>query len=141
MAGSASLLWVAAGLVGLVTVAPELDRALEPGGTSHSSGFAIPRAPDGQFYTEAKAGDVPLRLLVDPGAETVLLSGEDAARMGLEVTPGFTPVTLPVIAVGPYEVQRVEAVIAPDLPVSLLGRSFLSRLAAVDVERERMVLR
>ncbi|HEY0115388.1 MAG TPA: retroviral-like aspartic protease family protein [Allosphingosinicella sp.] len=141
MAGSASLLWVAAGLVGLVTVAPELDRALEPGGASHSTGFAIARAPDGQFYTEAKAGDVPLRLLVDPGAETVLLSGEDAARMGLEVKPGFTPVTLPAIAVGPYEVQRVEAVIAPDLPVSLLGRSFLSRLAAVDVERERMVLR
>lgn len=136
------MLWILAGLVGLVTVAPGLDQAIEPGSAAESDGgFVIPRAPDGQFYTEARAGEQALRLMVDPGAEQVLISGTDAEQMGLEVKPGFTPVTLPKLAVGPFEVKQVEAVIAPDLPVSLLGRSYLSRLARLDVESERMVLR
>ena len=136
------MLWVLAGLAGLVSVAPRLDQALQSGIADASvDGVAIPRAPDGQFYTDARAGDAPIRMLIDPRADKVLLSGEDAQRLGLVPGPGFAAVTLPKLAVGGIEVHEVEAVIAPDLPVSLLGQSYLKRIGAVRVEAERMVLR
>lgn len=136
------MLWVLAGLAGLVSVAPRLDQALQPGrADAATDGLAIPRAPDGQFYTDAQVGDAPVRMLIDPRADKVLLSGEDARRLGLGAGPGFAAVKLPKLAVGGIEVHQVEAVIAPDLPVSLLGQSYLNRIGAVRVESERMILR
>lgn len=142
MAGSASLLWVVAGIVGLIAVTPELDKAVAPGpAAQQDTGFSIARAPDGQFYAPAHAGGQTLRMMIDPGAPQVLLSRIDAERLGLEVKPGFTPAALPRLRVGPHEVKQVEVVIAPDLPVSLLGDSFLSRLGGIDVRRDRIFLR
>ena len=139
MAGSASLLWSLAGLIGLVTVAPKLDEAVGPA-VAQSAGFAIERAPDGQFYAETKIGEAAVRMMVDPRAEKVLLSGEDARLLGVASDARFTQVTLDRVSVGPYSIDRVEAIVAPDLPVSLLGQSFLARLKSVAVERERMIL-
>lgn len=142
MAGSASLLWVLAGFAGLATVAPRLDEAIEPKSASEAaSGFSIERAPDGQFYAEGAVGSVAVRLMVDQGADKVLLAKDDAERLGFEVKPGFTAITLPALSVGPHRLRDVEAVIAPDLPVSLLGRSFLARLSGVEVRRDRLTLR
>lgn len=139
MAGSASLLWSIAGLVGLVTVAPKLDEAVGPA-PRQTAGFAIERAPDGQFYADAKIGEAMVRMMVDPRADKVLLSGDDARILGIASDARFTPVTLERLSVGPYSIDGVEAVVAPDLPVSLLGRSYLARLKSVAVERERMIL-
>jgi aspartyl protease family protein len=128
-------------VVGLITVAPELDQALEPSSQPEQPGrFVIDRAPDGQFYTQGQAGGETIRLMVDPGAEQVLLSAGDAERLGFKSGEGFTRITLPALSVGPVHASQVVAVIAPDLPVSLLGRSFLSRME-VEVGPERMVLR
>ncbi len=140
MAGSLSVLGIAAGLIGLVTLAPELagppEQVPEP-----ASGYVIPRAPDGQFYVEGKADGAAVRFMVDPGADRVLIAGVDAARLGLKAGPGFSEVVLPRLSVGPHQLTQVAAVIAPDLPVSLLGRSFLSRLAGAGIEDGKMVLR
>ena len=142
MAGSGSLLWYAAGLVGLISLTPALDQAA-PAPESKAvvaGGFTILRAPDGQFYTDVNIGAERVRMLVDPGASTVLLTPDDAARLGIAAGDGFTPVTLPTLALGPIGAASVDAVVAPDLPVSLLGRSFLDKVA-VSVDSERMVLR
>ena len=140
MAGSASLLWVAAGLIGLMTVAPEIDRVVAAADAEQvSGGFAIPRAPDGQFYVDGKAGETPVRFLIDSGTDAVLLSGWDAQRLG--IAPEAGSVTLASLAIGPLEVREVTVQVAPDLPVSLLGRAFLSRHAAAEVLRDRMILR
>lgn len=137
MAGSASLLWVAAGLIGLATVAPRIDRAVtEP--DVQVEGFVIPRAPDGQFYIDARAGDVPVRFLVDNGIDEVLLTADDATRLGLDPSG---PLTLPTVAIGPAVLPDVTVRIAPDLPVSLIGRAFLSRTANAEIRRDRLVLR
>ena len=142
MAGSASVLWSLAGLVGLLTVAPKIDQAVAPAASHEASdGLAIPRAPDGQFYTDARLNGTPVRMMVDPRATKVVLSGEDAARLGITPASGFTSISLPRLAIGNLEVERVEAVIAPELPVSLIGQSYLSRLAGYRVEREQLVLR
>lgn len=142
MAGSGSLLWYAAGLVGLVSLTPALDQAAPAleSSTVAAGGFTIPRAPDGQFYTDVNIGQERVRMLVDPGASTVLLTPDDAARLAIDPGEGFTPVTLPTLALGPIGAASVEAVVAPDLPVSLLGRSFLDKVS-VSVDSEQMVLR
>jgi len=142
MAGSGSLLWYVAGLVGLVSITPALDQvtcAPERAPVT-ASGFTILRAPDGQFYTDVSIGSERIRMLVDPGASAVLLTPEDAARLGIEAHAGFTPAPLPTIAVGPIAAADVDGTVAPDLPVSLLGRSFLDKVS-VSVDAERMVLR
>ncbi len=138
MAGSASLLWVIAAVVGFATVAPNLERIADIREEREAAGgFAIPRAPDGQFYVEGRIGDAPTRFLVDQGADSVILTAADAERLG--ISPGSS-VTLPSLAIGPVQAREVVATVSPDLPVSLLGRSFLGRVA-VDVRRDRMVLR
>jgi predicted aspartyl protease len=137
MAGSSALLWVAAAVVGLATVAPELDQAVSVDPAEMPGGFAIPRGPDGQFYVEGKVGEIPVRFLVDPNLEEVVISGTDAERLG--VVEG--QVSLPAIAVGPTVQQGVTARIAPAMPVSLLGRAYLSRLAVAQVQGDRLVLR
>jgi aspartyl protease family protein len=138
MAGSGALTWIAAGLIGLATVAPGLEQLGEPAAPSQE-GAAIARAPDGQFYTDASISGVQLRMLVDPGADRVLLTPEDARRIGLHPGAGFAAVTLPLVSVGGIEAREVEAVIAPDLPVSLLGRSYL-RHANAKIDGDRLTL-
>ena len=142
MAGSGSLLWYAAGLIGLVSLTPALDQAAPAPERSAvaADGFTILRAPDGQFYTDVSIGPERVRMLVDPGSSDVLLTPDDAARLGIAAGEGFTPVTLPTLALGPIAAASVDAMVAPDLPVSLLGRSFLDKVS-VSVDSQRMVLR
>ena len=135
------MLWYAAGLVGLVSLTPALDQAAPaPEASIVAGGYTILRAPDGQFYTDVSVGSEHVRMLVDPGAATVLLTPDDAVRLGIKPGEGFTRATLPTLALGPIAAASVDAVVAPDLPVSLLGRSFLDKVS-VSVDRDRMVLR
>ena len=141
MAGSTTFLWAAAGLIGLISVAPEMDRAVSDDVPAHEAvdGYAIERAPDGQFYVDGQIGGTNVRFLVDPEADAVLIAGPDAARIGLPA--GNANVTLDSLTVGPTRQRAVAAQVAPAMPVSLLGRAYLSRLAAADVRGDRLILR
>ena len=117
--------------------------------------FAIPRADDGHFYADVSVDGTSALMLVDTGATTVALTGEDAEAMGLgwneaDVRPvargangavyGVT-VTLTSVQVGDFEARDVAAIIVPEgLGISLLGQSFLSRIEKVKLEQDRMVL-
>lgn len=132
--------WIVAGLVGLVAVAPQIDRAAsDPGSEAPESGFAIPRAADGQFYIQGQVGDGQVRFLVDNGIGDVLLTADDAVRLGLD--PAAGAVMLPRFAIGDTVVTNARARIAPDLPVSLIGRDFLARAAGAELRRDQLVLR
>ena len=133
------MLWVMAGVVGLFTVAPGIDRAVSTSEIEAADGYAIPRAPDGQFYVAAQAGEAEVRFLVDAGTDGVLLSGDDAKRLKLDA--GSAAHVVPILKVGPQELRNVPVRIAPNLPVSLLGRAFLARFASAEVRRDQLVLR
>lgn len=113
------------------------------------------RGPDGHFYADVQINGTMIRFLVDTGASVVVLRREDAQRAGLQlpseraVAMGVggpvevTPVTLDRVAIGGIEARSVPAAVAEsqDLPVSLLGQSYLQRLGSVEIRGDTMVLR
>lgn len=131
---------------------------LIPGlGVSTSGGEIHFRADSSSHYNvEALVNGVPVRFLVDTGASDVTLSPRDAKRIGLEqnslnfnrpyrtangVVMG-APVTLSSIRIGPIEVREVPgSVNGAPLGASLLGMSFLERLAGYRVENGTLTLR
>jgi aspartyl protease family protein len=115
----------------------------------------LERAADGHFYAEASIAGQPVLFLVDTGASSVALTGEDAAELGLqwqdselrEVGRGASgPVygvatIIDELTLGNFRGNNVAAVIVPEgLPVSLLGQSFLSEIDNLEISGDRMVL-
>lgn len=126
-------------------------------GASVSSGEALlSRAGDSHFYADADIDGTNIRVMVDSGASIVALTRPDAEAIGIDVdrlpitgtartAGGDVPmrtVMLDSVDIDGLEVRRVEAaVIDADMGVSLLGQSYLSRLAAVNIEGDTMTLR
>jgi len=120
------------------------------------NGFAsreIERAPDGQFYLDAQVNGAQVHFLVDTGASMVALTAADAQRAGIALpsqrataqgaggSVEIIPVTIDRVAAGPLEARNVDGAVARDLPISLLGQSFLSRVGTVQISGDHMVLR
>lgn len=114
------------------------------------------RADDGLFYVDGSVNGHPVRFLIDTGASMIVLTAEDAARAGLatdrsaplldaETAGGrsvMAKVTLDSMAVGATQATAVPAAVAASgLRVSLLGQNWLSHLASVTIEGDRMLLR
>jgi aspartyl protease family protein len=125
-------------------------------GVLMSATVAIPRSPDGHFWTSAQVSGVPVSFLIDTGASTVALTRNDARRIGIDMstlkrdaevrTAGgrvvASTVTLERIDVGGLVVQNVSAVVLEDgLEKSLLGMSFLNQLSGWEVSAGAVTLR
>lgn len=114
------------------------------------------REDDLHFYANVDVNGRTVRMMVDSGASIVALTRADAEAVGINVealpqmgsanTAGglvpLRPVELNKVGIGGVEVVGVQAaVIDADMPASLLGQSYLSRLQSVRVEGDRMTLR
>ena len=170
MSAGGILLWAGLGLLGLALLAPGLspsepadpkpplvaDAALPSPSARVGNGFAaheLTRSPDGHFYAEAQVNGARIRFLVDTGASIVALTPADAQRAGIalgserEEASGaggaveIVPVTIDRLALGPLSATAVRGAVAEELPVSLLGQSFLTRVGTVEISGDRMVLR
>jgi len=111
----------------------------------------------GHFLVEANINGSRVRMMVDTGASIVVLSKDDARRIGLTPQPAefkarvstangivqVAPVMLKEVTIGEVSVQDVPAAVFPDnrLQVGLLGMSFLSKLSHFEVAGGRLVLR
>lgn len=110
---------------------------------------AIAATADGHFYVEAEINFRPVRLMVDTGASVIALRQSDAAAAGIRPLPADFAVPVQTangttqaaeaqldrVSVADIEVAGVRALVIPDaqLAVSLLGASFLNRLARFQV--------
>ncbi len=146
----------------LVQFGNNLKGELNPSGaiTEPGGGVTIRANQSGHFVVEAvvvRVGQaVPLRFLVDTGASDVVLSPRDADRLGFDVQGlAYTrryrtangsvygaPVLIERMTIGPISVEGVRASVnGAQMGLSLLGMSFLSRLAGYDVSQETLTLR
>jgi aspartyl protease family protein len=128
----------------------------DPTASAAGNGIAtreIARSADGHFYLDAQVNGAQVHFLVDTGASMVALTPADAQRAGIALPSEratargaggaveVMPVTIDRIAIGPLEARDVAGAVARELPVSLLGQSFLSRVGTVEIRGDRMVLR
>jgi len=121
------------------------------------SAVTIPADASGHFFVQAAINGTQVRMMVDTGATGVVLSREDARRVGINPQPSdFTvrtstangtvpvaPIVLKEVAVGEILVRDVPAVVHPDTRFqdSLLGMSFLSRLSQFEISGGRLILK
>ena len=124
--------------------------------TATGAEMVIPAGRNGHFLVTAEVEDVEILFLVDTGASQVILTVEDAERLGyyvetLEFSDRFqtangairgAPLLLSELRIGELEIEDVRAsVIRAPMSTSLLGMSFLSRLEGYEVGEEGLILR
>jgi aspartyl protease family protein len=133
---------------------PPVSQAAQPGATGDE--LVVRAGPNGHFMVDAVVDGVEIRFLVDTGASSVVLTAEDAERLGyrldgLEYSQRYqtangeilgAPVVLPELRIGDLEIEDVRSsVIRAPLSTSLLGMTFLSRLESFEVRDEGLILR
>lgn len=126
------------------------------GPSQTDQGSELRRSADGLFYVTGIVNGVPVRFLVDTGASTIVLTADDAQRVGIgpegdrfddnaDTANGKTQmarVTIDDLAVGQVRSRQVSAAVVRDgLGVSLLGQNWLSQLASLTIAGDRMILR
>lgn len=115
----------------------------------------IPRSFDGHFHLTLNVNGVPVDFLVDTGATDVVLTMEDARRVGLdpdnlaflgrartangEVRTAFA--TLDSIGVGQITYRNLNASVnAGEMDGSLLGMTYLGLFDRIEIQGDRMTL-
>lgn len=143
------------------TPTPILLPAAQPSATAAAAPAMVAgetvllRQPDGHFYANAEVNYGQVRFMVDTGATPVALSQADAMRANVAFDPGRfevvgsgasgpvygQAVTIHAITLDGKRAQGVPGVVLRDVPVSLLGQSYLRQLRGVAIEGDRMTLR
>ena len=115
----------------------------------------LPRADDGHYYLTLTIDGTPLRFLVDTGATNVVLSQDDARKLGLDPdtlaylgeadtangTVRTARVALQNVALGDIVDDRLPAYVnGGPMDGSLLGMAYLGRFR-IQIEDDRMILR
>lgn len=117
----------------------------------------LEKSRNGHFEAVADINNVSIRLLVDTGATTTVISSADAGRIGIDTNalrfdvpvmtangPGRAArATADTISVGDINRRRVPVLVAEPgrLAQSLLGMNFLGTLSGFDVRGDRLILR
>ncbi|WP_425043928.1 retropepsin-like aspartic protease family protein [Primorskyibacter sp. S87] len=154
-----ALAWVLifVGVIAAIGVWEDIRHTISPAQRMVSEGnrIELPRGQDGHFYMRLEVNGKPLEFLVDTGASQVVLSREDAARIGID-TDQLTyfgramtangevrtaPVRLENVSVGPYTDSGVRAwVNQGDMDQSLLGMSYLQLWEKIEISSGKLTL-
>lgn len=134
----------------------DLRRDVIPGQfTDNAGAIEIPRAPDGHYYLTLEINGTKVQFLADTGASNIVLSPDDAARLGFdpaalrfmgEATTAngvvkTAVVTLDRVRLGPVDDRNLTAFVnQADMQGSLLGMDYLG-LFRIEISADRMILR
>ena len=108
----------------------------------------VPRSRDAHYYLTLSVNDTPVRFVVDTGATDIVLTREDATRVGLnaedlnfagraftangEVRTAF--VRLDAVTLGDVTDRNVSAVVSEgEMSQSLLGMGYLQRWGRIEI--------
>ncbi len=124
--------------------------------TTASGDIIFSRSSDGHFYIQAFADNERVNFLVDTGASSIVLSPDDAKRLGFDFNQlSFTQVfetangtgrgakaQLYSLVVGEREFQDVRVSInQTPMSTSLLGMSFLEQFKSFEFNGDKLTLR
>lgn len=138
---------------------PEREAPRQPTGNYASADgtqLVIEAGPWGHFHLDTEISGREIGFLVDTGASMVALSQEDADTIGYPVhqldysgrtntangVARVAPVMIDEITVGDHVINNVQAVVIEGYEgKSLLGMTFLRKLAGFEVKNNRLFLR
>ncbi|HGG64065.1 MAG TPA: TIGR02281 family clan AA aspartic protease [Rhodobacteraceae bacterium] len=116
----------------------------------------VPRANDGHYYVTLEVDGTPVRFVIDTGASDVVLTQDDARKIGIDVDNLFfggiantangevrtARVKLHNVRLGEITDLVVPASVnAGEMDTSLLGMSYLQRYNKIELGGGKMVLR
>ena len=156
--GRALFLVVAVGvMIGLAW--PSGEKSLAEGDAAQSGDrkeTVLERQSNGHFYAHATINDKELvHFVVDTGATVVVLTVDDARRLGIPVNPDEFEVVgegasgpvrgkdimLDSVEVDGKRVEHVRGAVLEGSSLSLLGQAYLSRMGQVQMSGDYMVLK
>ena len=138
-----------------LSVANRSPSSEESSSESYSgNAIKLDRQWDGHFYADAEVNGQTIHFLVDTGATVIALSRDDARRAGIATSIAMPEVvgegasgavhgevaTIDRISLGPASDSDTPAIILDDGNQSLLGQSFLSKFASVEIHGDTMIL-
>jgi len=129
---------------------------LEPQQTRLLNGrIEVPKSRDNHFHITLDINNVPVDFLIDTGASQMVLTLEDAERIGLNPDDlsfsrtAFTangevataPVQLDEVQLDSIRDTRVRASVnSGEMEKSLLGMSYLSRFESIEIRQNTLIL-
>ncbi len=131
--------------------------SLDPAGVvSTGDELIVQRSRDGHFWLRARFNGVPLLMMVDTGASNVVLSPDDAQKIGLSSNQlsftgradtangsvSFARATVTSVGIGDQTYFDVPVTVnGADMQGSLLGLALLDRFASVEFRGDTLILR
>ena len=147
--------------MGLVAIVASWQDIRQSGQTtsfqqSQDGAIIIPKEIDGHFHLTLTINDRPIDFLVDTGASDIVLTREDAARVGFDPnrldywgmantangTVRLATIRLETVRLGEFIDKNIRASVnkAP-MEKSLLGMRYLSKFSAIEISNDQMILK
>lgn len=134
----------------------DIQRDLAPRQSVLSTGqIEVPRMFDGHFYLTAQLNGAPVRFVVDTGATDVVLTKQDAERIGIDIgrlsftgsamtangTVRTAPAVVATIRLGAIEDANLRVFVNEgEMDESLLGMTYLRRFTKIEIAGDRLIL-
>ncbi|WP_286831409.1 MULTISPECIES: retropepsin-like aspartic protease family protein [Kordiimonas] len=131
--------------------------AIDPSGVvSTEEGLMVHRSRDGHFWMKARLNGVEVRFMVDTGASNVVLSPDDAQRVGINTgildysgrattangVVSYARATISTLGLGEETFYDVPVTInGADMDGSLLGMTVLKEFSSIEFRGDMMILR
>lgn len=144
------------GTVAVVGLWGDLKQTVSPRQVTLQSGeIAVPRMPDGHFYLTLAINGEDTRFVVDTGASEMVLTVQDAARVGIDVAEldylGRANTANGQVRIARVRLDEVQledivdrgfraTVNEGEMRESLLGMTYLSRFERISIEGDRLIL-
>lgn len=145
------------GVIAAVGLWGDIRNTVSPGQftTVGENQVELQRDLDGHYYVTAEVNGRPVDFVIDTGATLIVLTQDDAARVGLDTNDlafvgrsntangmvTTAPVRLDSFVIGPIEDRGIAASVnGGELDQSLLGMSYLERFTSVEIRNGRLIL-
>ena len=144
------------GAIAVIGMWPEIQRTITPRqSVVDGTTIVLPRARDGHYYLTLDINNVPVEFVVDTGASQVVLTQDDAKRIGLNPsslsylgtastangTVRTAAVRLDSVSLGAITDTSVRAVVNDgQMFGSLLGMTYLSNFDSITIKDGQLIL-